>query len=441
MVLPVERLAYEVARTLVARPFTWVAVEEALVAACGGSHRNLTRLATALVRRFGGGPRPRLHDVAAWLAERRSFERLIGADRLTLEELPPPVMLPLPGAPSTWNVPPIPTTNALAEWLQLPTEVLAAWCRSWRPDSELRDDRLQHYHRRWVPRRGGLPRLLEAPKARLKAAQRRVLTGILANVPPHDAAHGFVKARSCASFVAPHVGTACVLRLDLADFFASIPRARVRGVFSALGYPIDVAEALADLCTSSAPPRVLRAGLAGQGTAGAMLAERLRRRHLPQGAPTSPALANLVAFHLDARLTGLARRFGARYTRYADDLLFSGGASFARESRRCAVWVMAVLQQEGFTCAVRKTRRMPQGVAQRAGGLVLNVHAAVSRREREQLEAILVNCARRGPSTQNRSGVVDFAAHLRGCIAHVAQHDAAHAAPLWRWFDAIDWSR
>ena len=248
-----------------------------------------------------------------------------------------------------------------------------------------------------------------------------------------------MRGRGVGTFAAAHVGAACVLRLDVADFFASVRGARVRGVFLAMGYPIDVAELLACLCTTRTPDRVCHRGLHDFGTVGAVLATRLRARHLPQGAPTSPALANLVAFHLDARLTGLARRFGARYSRYADDLLFSGVGAFVRGANRLAVYVAAVLLQEGFAAAHRKTRRMPQGVAQHAAGLVLNVHGAVPRRERERLEAVLVNCVRHGPASQNRVGRVDFEAHLRGRIAHVEHHHAPHAARLWRWFDRIVW--
>jgi RNA-directed DNA polymerase len=384
--------------------------------------------------RTGGWP-----ALAKWLGAQPRFARLCAA-RPPLGELPRPRMLPAPGAPATWNVPALTTPPALAAWLGVPLDRLLAWTRRFHPDPERRDARLHHYHCRWRARRRGVPRLLEAPKAALKAAQRRVLDGILAAIPPHAAAHGFVPGRSVATFTAPHTGKACVLRLDVQDFFASIRGVRVRRVFASVGYPSDVAALLAALCTTTTP-RAALAGLAEHGAAGAALAERLRRAHLPQGAPTSPALANLCAHALDRRLTGLARRFGADYTRYADDLLFSGDAAFARGSARCAAHASAILLREQLTTAHRKTRVMRAAAAQHAGGLVLNVHAAVPRRERELLEAILVNCARHGPSTQNRAGVADFRAHLRGRIAHVAHAQPPHAARLLAHFARIDWSR
>ena len=142
---------------------------------------------------------------------------------------------------------------------------------------------------------------------------------------------------------------------------------------------------------------------------------------------------------MDARLAGLARRFGASYTRYADDLLFSGDEGFARDAARCEVHAAAILLEEGLAAAHRKTRVMRRGVAQRALGLTLNGGVAVSRRERERLEAVLVNCARRGAAAENREGRKDFREHLRGRVAMVAQVNPAHAAKLWRWFERIVW--
>ena len=125
-----------------------------------------------------------------------------------------------------------------------------------------------------------------------------------------------------------------------------------------------VADLLGGICTNAAPRRVWKT--LGKGLdplkmadAGALYAFR----HLPQGAPTSPALANLCAYRVDCRLTGLAEAAGATYTRYADDLAFSGGRTSSACVERFALRVAAVLMEEGFSVHHRKTRVMRQGVA------------------------------------------------------------------------------
>src|SRR5690606_18857416 len=151
-----------------------------------------------------------------------------------------------------------------------------------------------------------------------------------------------------------------------------------------IGFPEVVAGLLADLCTTWTPRAACDGALADQPrTAADVLRHKLQSRHLPQGAPTSPALANLCAFALDRRLSGLAARFGARYTRYADDLLFSGSEDFARAAHRCETYVGAILLQSGLQAAHRKTKTMYRSVSQRAAGLVLNARPGVPRRERE----------------------------------------------------------
>ena len=126
------------------------------------------------------------------------------------------------------------------------------------------------------------------------------------------------------------------------------------------------------------------------------------RPHLPQGAPTSPALANLCSYRVDCRLAGLAESAGARYTRYADDLAFSGDEEFERRVERFSTHVAAILLEEGFTVNHRKTRIMRQGVRQHLAGLVVNQHMNVKRPDFDLLKATLTNCVRLGPESQNR---------------------------------------
>jgi hypothetical protein len=270
--------------------------------------------------------------------------------------------------------------------------------------------------------------------------QRRVLHEILDLVPPHDAAHGYRRGHSVASCVAPHCGRSVVLCVDLRDFFPSIRASRVHALFRTAGYPASVARLLTGLCTNSVPDDVLAQWPQREGRAASWASQqRFRFAHLPQGAPTSPALANLCAHRLDRRLAGLAASAGASYTRYADDLVFSGDRKLERCLRRFHVAVCRIALEEGFEVHTRKSRFMCQAVRQQVAGIVLNAHPNIDRYEYDRLKAILTNCARHGPHGQNRSGHADFRGHLAGRIAYVGMLNPVRGQKLRTLFDRIRW--
>ncbi len=344
-----------------------------------------------------------------------------------------PRMTPAAGRPAAWPVLPLPTVGALANWLGLRDRELQWFADCLGREADAPPGPLRHYTYHRVQKIGGKGRLLEAPKPRLKALQRRILHDILNHIPPHDAAHAYRRGRSLAGFVAPHAGRRLVLRMDLRDFFPSLRRSRIQALFQTVGYPPAVARLLTGLCTNTAPCDAWR--LVDDLTS----RERLRSPHVPQGAPTSPALANLCAYHLDCRLAALAEAAGARYTRYADDLSFSGGEALERVARRFHVAVCRVALEEGFEVHTRKTRFMRQGVRQQLAGVVLNVHPNVRRDRYDRLKAILTNCVRQGPHAQNREARPDFRGYLRGWIAHIAMFHPPRGRRLLQLFDQIDW--
>jgi RNA-directed DNA polymerase len=229
-----------------------------------------------------------------------------------------------------------------------------------------------------------------------------------------------------------------VLRMDLRDFFPSIRFARVQAFFRTAGYPDMVASALAGICTNAVPSSVWHPYRLGVEQ-GFQLRQLYGRRHLPQGAPTSPSLANLCAYRLDCRLHGLAASTGAAYTRYADDLAFSGDESFSRHVESFAAHVSAILLDEGFVPHTRKRRIMRLSVPQQLAGMVVNQHLNIARPEYDRLKAILTNCVRLGWVSQNREGHPDFRAHLAGRIAFVATVHAAKGVKLRSLFNQIAW--
>ena len=248
-----------------------------------------------------------------------------------------------------WEIPAIESVGELAEWLSLSGDELEWFADLKGLGNKLRKGKLQHYHYRVSPKRSGGVRLIEMPKPRMKELQRRILSGILDPIPVHRAVHGFVKGRSIVSFAAPHAGRAVLLRLDLQDFFPGFPAARVQALFRTLGYPEGVADRLGGICTNAVPREVWNVRPVEVAAAEWSEARNLYGRpHLPQGAPTSPALANVMAYRLDCRLSGLAKTAGAVYTRYADDLGFSGDEEFEPGVERFAAHAAAIALEEGL---------------------------------------------------------------------------------------------
>jgi hypothetical protein len=274
----------------------------------------------------------------------------------------------------------------------------------------------------------------------LKELQRQILAELLEKIPPHPAVHGFRKGRSIQTFAAAHVGKRVVLRMDLQNFFPSISEARIQTLFRTAGYPEAVADLLGGICTNATPREVWRAS-ANEMDPHALwdLRKLYARPHLPQGAPTSPALANLCAYRFDCRLDGLAKAAGAEYTRYADDLAFSGGEAFERRVQHFATRVAAISMEEGFDVNHRKTRVMRQGVRQHLAGLVTNQRVNIMRADYDNLKAILTNCIRHGPESQNRSGHSRFQAHLDGRIGFVETIHPEKGQRLRALFERIVW--
>jgi len=327
------------------------------------------------------------------------------------------------------------TPEQLANWLGIPLGRLAWLVHRFSDNSRPETEGEAHYHFRWLAKRRGGHRLIESPKQMIKSVQHKILAEILDLVPPHPAAHGFAAGRSIVTNATPHVNQALLLKFDLADFYATVTFGRVTALFRSLGYSREASIWLARLTTSALPANIpfLRQ------EPSAVLP--YLRRHLPQGAPTSPALANLSAYSLDVRLAGLARAFSASYTRYADDLTFSGPAEFSRSLRDFIPLVSQIIRQERFRVNRAKRQVLRANRALVVTGVVVNRKVNVPRRQFDRLKAVLTNCIREGPSTQNRAGHPKFAAHLRGRIAHVGQLNADRGARLLALYDRIDWKR
>lgn len=289
-----------------------------------------------------------------------------------------------------------------------------------------------HYVFHWKAKRTGGARLIESPKPLLRDVQTRILREVLDRVPVHPAAHGFTRGRSIRTNAVPHCGHAVIVKWDLEDFYASVRFNRIVAIFRSLGYSREAAIWFASLTTSAIPADL------PFPESGAHAIDPYLGRHLPQGAPTSPALANLSAYSLDVRLSGLAKSFGGVYTRYADDITISGDEAFARSLKTFIPLVQQVIRQERFRVHPKKRKILRRSARQTVAGVVVNAKPNMRRDEYDRLKAILHNAKRHGAATQNRNDHADFAAHLRGRIAHLAMLNPARGEKLMRVFETID---
>ncbi|MDA7428116.1 reverse transcriptase family protein [Primorskyibacter aestuariivivens] len=313
---------------------------------------------------------------------------------------------------ATAALPPLTSSDDLAFWLGLTPDQLTRFADQLGLSNRTDNAFAPHYLFHTRPKRDGTLRLIEEPKPLLKRLQRRLLHGLLDAVPPSPHAYGFTPGRSCAEAASRHCGEALVVSFDLRSFFPSITAPRVFGLFRTLGYPADVARLLTGLCTLRTPSHIRQ-------KLGRNADPRYANRHLPQGAPSSPALANLCAFGLDRRLAGLARRLDATYSRYADDLTFSGDADIGPPLLRA---VPQIVREERFALAPAKTRLSRAYQQQRVTGIVVNRHLNLPRRDFDRLKAEIHQLP--------RDASTDTLHRLMGRIAWVETLNPAKAARL-----------
>jgi len=225
-----------------------------------------------------------------------------------------------------------------------------------------------------VPKRAGGARRICAPEDDLKKLQRRIARRLLARLRSHPLATGFEKGVSVVMNAAAHAGKAVVVRMDLRTFFESTSARRVTAYFRRVGWNRHAARLLAELCT--------------------------HRGGLPQGAPTSPRLSNLLNYRLDCRLEGLARRFAAVYTRYADDIVFSFDKDDPK-SIHAVIWCTKdIVRQHGYALHQhRKLRIRRRHQQQTVTGLVVNDRPRLSRSRRRWLRAVEHHLAAGRPAT------------------------------------------
>lgn len=221
-----------------------------------------------------------------------------------------------------------------------------------------------HYRRYKIRKSRHGYRKIEAPRRFLKIVQRWIYDYTLSNISIPSSVHGFVPGRDIFTNVQPHLKSKNIIVIDIKDFFPSVERKRVKHIFKELGFPVKVTTRLTDLCT-----------LDGR---------------LPQGAPTSPALANITFLPVDVELINIAKEWECEYTRYADDLVFSGNIKFTNKHK---LHIKKVIEEAGFHINTKKTRIIGSGGRQIVAGLVANEKGLPPRFKRMEWRAIFHQAA------------------------------------------------
>lgn len=237
---------------------------------------------------------------------------------------------------------------------------------------------------------GSKVRIIEAPRPELKKLQRLLLDTLLYKLEPTEYAHGFLPGRSTVTNAQPHVGCDWVVTADIKDFFPSITTAQVLDALKPLGLSAQRLDIIVALVT--------------------------RDGRLPQGTPTSPHIANLVVRRMDMELSA---QKGWTYTRYADDLAFSGGDN----PHHLMQEVLLIVRSYGFQLAQHKTRIMPRSQRQIVTGIVVNEKLALPKGTRRKLRAMLHKLKKEPVGGQRGQVIKGHVAHAQSVEAGNDQHD------------------
>lgn len=227
----------------------------------------------------------------------------------------------------------------------------------------LANDRANHYVCFHTKKGDGSKREIFAPRPYLKKVQRQILDELLHRVRLNFRAEGFRKKRSVVTNAKRHIGKKVVIKMDVRDFFPSIIFERVFGMFVSLGYPRQTSLLLTKLVTHNGK--------------------------LPTGAPTSPAISNIICRRMDKRFSKLGQKMEFEYSRYADDITISSNNN---NITKMIPFFKEIMGEEGFVVNEAKMRILRSGRRQKITGIVVNKKPNIAREEIKKLRAVIYNC-------------------------------------------------
>ena len=311
--------ALGLADAMLSGPPTPASVRARCAQALDGKSGWIASLSKEMLQLHSGNWHPNIRrDLARSILKHPTFQKAWAKPeppRIRRYVLTSPTLARPPIALQDCAFPNLPTRGDIAKWLHLELPQLDWFADIGGRNVGADNERLRHYSYKWMPKRSGGFRLLEIPKPRLRALQRRLLHELIEYVPPHESAHGFRTRHSCVTGAKLHVGQRVVIRMDLQDFFVSVSALRITALFRTLGYPEDAARVLTGLCTSQVPSQVLDTKDPAkyefeQPRPDWLTRKRFQSPHLPQGAPTSPALAISVRVQSGCSFAGGRRVVG-----------------------------------------------------------------------------------------------------------------------------------
>ncbi|HCQ23530.1 MAG: hypothetical protein LW814_06580 [Anabaena sp. CoA2_C59] len=270
-----------------------------------------------------------------------------------------------------------------------------------------------HYIRFQIPKKPSGYRQISAPKKLLKKAQNWILDNILEKLELHDAAHGFRLKHSIVTNAQIHVGKEVIINIDLKDFFPSISYKRVKGLFKSFGYSETASTIFALICTE---PKIKEVEINGQINSLLSWTDR----YLPQGAPSSPAITNILCRRLDRRLNFMAKQYGFDYTRYADDLTFSASGESLVNVNNILKLTNLIVKKEDFEINENKTRVVRNYRKQEVTGIIVNEKLNISRDKLKTFRAVLYKIEKDGLQNYTWGQSQDIIAAIEGFANFVA---------------------
>ncbi len=275
-------------------------------------------------------------------------------------------------------------------------------------DFFVRNKRKVYVSYKMKKKRGGY-RTIDVPSKKLKFVQRWILENILYSMKVSKDSHGFIPGKSIATNAQIHVGQELVMGIDLKDFFPSIKFNRVNGFFKSVGYNDNISTILAELCTF--------------------------KWQLPQGAPTSPMISNLIASSLDRRLAGFCKKKNLLYSRYADDITISGGKVLPRYK----TLIFRIITEEGFEINYEKVRIQGRGSCQLVTGLVVNDKVSIGRKKKRIIKSLVHKISENGSIEANETNNPFFKEMVYGLLSFTNVVEPEFAQPLIEKINSIDW--